>query len=256
MNDWSFTTKALGDGDNGVSIVIKDASGTDIAGSTVGFTYTMDGPRRNDTLIAEGDEIKDGDVLSFTLYWDTQDYETATTGADSEFVIEFNNLLTQFADILSIDEPSRDYGEGCMAAYNLSPADGVLRITITPTDRKNHFRGYCDVDAKISVNETEIPASGEISLMPLTDKTFTYTPGSLSTEKSTVGGIYQADGKWYQNFCADLKVSYGKLDVSVTDTFGDAYKGVYGSMYLTNKWEERVGDQLPSAGTAVTPAVS
>ena len=108
LNDWSFTTKALGDGDNGVSIIIKDASGKEIAGKDVGFTYTMDGPRRNGTLIAEGDEIKDGDVLSFTLNWSAGDYETATTGADSEFVIEFNNLLTQFADILNIDKPSTD----------------------------------------------------------------------------------------------------------------------------------------------------
>ena len=256
LNDWSFTTKAIGDGVNGVSIVIKDASGTEIAGKDVGFTYTMAGPLRNGTPIAAGDEIKDGDVLSFTLNWSTGTYETATTGADSEFVIEFNNLLTQFADILNIDKPSTDYHGGCLAAYNLSSADGVLRITITPKDRKDNFSGYCDVDAEISVAESEIPDSGMITLMPLTEKTFTYTPGSLTTGKSTVGGLYQAGGKWYQNFCADLNVSYGKLDVSVSDTFGDAYKGVYGSMYLTNNWAERVGDQLPSAGTAVTPTVS
>ena len=234
-----------------ISVTITDSDGNVINGDDVGFNLIFSGLKKegSDTPLKDGDELKNGDVLTMFLEWDAGSFSTKTTTAESEFQIRIDNLTSANAALTPINFVDTQ-GTNCLLDYYLDPNDNVFTITCTPDGRLDSFEGYCKVKVTVNVSQDELE-DGKFSLAPFdTEKTFTYKPSTMTMTKTTMGNMYQDDYRWYQNFRAELNVEGGSVtDVVITDTYEDTvFNGEPVNLRLDGDWTE---GKLPTGGTSV-----
>ena len=231
LTDWSVVSEALGE--DPITITIIDDldvthTGADkpVSEGGYGATVNFDGLKLNGEPIKDTDVLKDGDILSFSLEWNSGTFETATDDGTPVFKFVIDNLkkcknVEPYFTTIEIDRPDS------YATYSYDPANGQMTVTVKPKPGYSQgFGGSCDVDMTVNVNADDLE-DGKISLSPLFDKTFTYQPGELTVYKATSGSLYKSGDSWYQDFTINLNVSSGTMNtIRITDTFeGDVFVG-------------------------------
>ncbi len=253
FGNWSFDTEAYTGND--ITVTITDHDNVVHTAASVGFTFDFSGLKKNGTVLTGNESIADGDTLEFKLEWDAGSFTTPTNDDRSTFTVVFNNLLTKHADLATVNLHNVA-GTGCNADFVLDPATGVMTVTVRPDGLQEHFRGDCNVSLTVHVDTASLE-DNKFEFSPLfKGLKFNYGTPFLNTEKGTMGGIYEQDGKYYQNFYSKLSVSNGTVtNVAVTDTYGSLYTGVPAGMFYSNDWVENA---IPTNGTAaaVTPGAN
>lgn len=246
LNDWNIRSGAEAEP---LTIKIIDEHNVthEDAKSEYGATVVFDGLKINGKPVSENQEVKDGDVLSFSLSWDAGTFETEKSDGTSEFIFVVDNLK-KCKNVEPYLEPTTVERDSSVADYEYDPVSGKIMITVQPTvGHDDDFRGSCDVSMVIRANADGLE-DGKIDLNPIFDLSYTYVPGSLSVGKASSGNMYKSGDSWYQDYKINLTVTNGSTmrNVKVTDTFdADVFIGSPENLKLN-------GEPITSSGSGNT----